>query len=296
MTLFLQTKAKGVSMSRIQDDAASARGGGGSEPSSGRSSRRSGATGSSTPVPPPLRFELDGDDVPTKGDLRIWCKASHEERDYLERRVQRLKQEEAAALKKLRETEERSSTLENQKQAQTARRAEHERHRENVLRTQHRERTLVALARQRESRALVASKTLVQLEKKERVMSARRDHAVHELVVLSQQEARRERLRSQKTAIKEAQQRWRDERGQEMARKRKERYRNELEGLMNEREGHVNCSAKLVTEEAAMMLRLHAIKQKNASALSKLSSIIGTSSRCSDDGDGTNEDTKLPPL
>ena len=264
---------------------------------SGRSSTSGTTSSTLTPAPPPpLRFDLDGDDLPSRPDMRKWHKASLEEHAFLQRRIKKLKQDEEAALRKLQETQERAQRIAEMRERNNARRSEHQKHRENVLQTQHREKSLVHMARIREQRALAASRTRVDLEKKERVLSIRKEHAIHELLVLSREEAQREQLRARKRAIKETEKRWKESRGQHEAEMRRQQYREELEQLMNERESTVKSSAKLIGEEAQLLLRLSQLKSRNATALSQLSVIVGTPREGLEEQEAGTSTPRLPEI
>lgn len=251
-------------------------GAGGKDDSSDQSSSQGGSsTLTPIPPPPPLQFDLDGDDVPSRADLKRWYKASEDEKYFLERRVRKLQQDEIKAIKKIIETEERAKRIEEQRRRNEEYRTEKQQLKEASLKAQAKEHEIVALNKSRDRGAISSARTRVELERKERVRSVRRERAIHQLLVNTETEMRLERLRQQRKAIKEASQEWKVPKSPR-AEERKLEVKKELEALRDERAKNVQDSARLVVQEAALLHKLCQLRQRNAAALSHLSTVVST--------------------
>lgn len=228
---------------------------------------------------------------PSRSEARRLLKTSADDLVFLQNRIKKLEREEEVSLRRLRETQHRTEQISQERQRNAEKRSTAQAMQGALSKNQLREKSLMSLSRQRDRDAIASGKARVVLERKERVLAVKKQETLCESYVLAMKETDRERRHAQKEAIRAQQQRWRQERADLQRMAHGEKIRTETDQLLQQRGEYVTAASALVAKEAALLQHLAKLRNDNTTALSELSSLVGTPRACIVEGQADAEST-----
>lgn len=208
---------------------------------------------------------------------------------FLQNRINKLKQEEAKAKEEISVLREKTHEVSQNRQRHMEHTSQRQTLQDQVDYGKRKEAALIALNKERQSKAVWSSKQKVVLDRREAVLAMRKQKEINECRIHILKEEARDRHAKQRESIRELHTNSRLTRQREAESKREEvrdlhelRLRQEEE----ERERKERLAAQLVAQEAQLIYRLKRMHQERQDALRGLAGAVDQSVDRSHEQDG----------